>query len=502
MGERHTRRQFVRRGSAAALVVATTPALLTASASAAPTTAELRRRLRGSLLTPRDAGWAAARALYNPRLDVQPRAIAFCERTADVSEVVRFGRARGWPVAARGGRHSFGGYSNAAGGIVADVSRIDAVELDEERSIVRIGGGADVLDVYRELVVAHGRALPVGTCPTVGISGLTIGGGFGRLMRRYGLTADNLRAATVVLADGSVVRCSQEHRGDLFWALRGGGAGFAIVTQLRFAVRAAPKELIAFTLSYPWTQAAAAIDAWQRTLPSAPGTLSYARLRALRSPIGALTLTASGHWYGTEASLRALLAPLVAAGPARQTLRVRTFAQAALPDGVQLRDDAITRDRTDDPPRFPNYQRSQFFAAPLPPEAIALLVAHIEAWPGVGGSGHEGGVQLDALGGAVNEPRPSATAFVHRRQRMHCAYLSFWGANDPPQTAAACAQWVRDVHVALAPYASGFAFQNYIDPELSDWEHAYFGANAARLRMIKRRYDPRDRFAFAQGVSG
>jgi len=123
MGEQHTRRQFVRRGSAAALAIASTPALLPVCAVAAPTIAELRRRLRGSLLTPRDEGWVAARALYNPRLDVEPRAIAFCESTADVAQVVRFARSRGWPLAARGGRHSFAGYSNAAGGIVADVSR-------------------------------------------------------------------------------------------------------------------------------------------------------------------------------------------------------------------------------------------------------------------------------------------------------------------------------------------------------------------------------------------
>jgi len=123
MGERHTRRQFVRRGSAAVLVAASTPALLAGSAPAA-TTAELGRRLRGSLVIPRDAGWDAARALRNPRLDVAPRAIAFCETTDDVAQVVRFARARGWPVAGRGGRHSFAGYGNVAGGIVADVSRI------------------------------------------------------------------------------------------------------------------------------------------------------------------------------------------------------------------------------------------------------------------------------------------------------------------------------------------------------------------------------------------
>ena len=497
MGERHTRRQFMRRGSAAALVAASAPALLAGAAPAA-TTAELRRRLRGTVVTPRDPGWGAAFALRNPRLDVEPRAIAFCESSADVAQVVRFARARGWPVAGRSGRHSFAGYGNAVGGIVADVSRIDAVTLDPGRPLARVGGGADVFDVYRDLVVARERALPVGTCPTVGLAGLTLGGGFGRLMRRYGVTADSLRGATVVLADGRIVRCSEDRRADLLWALRGGGAGFAIVTQLRYAVREAPAGPIAFTLSYPWTQAAAAIDAWQRTLPTAPTTLSYGRLRALRRPNGALTLTASGHWYGSEASLRALLAPLVAAGPARQTLRRRTFAQAARPDSVTLRDgEPVLGELT----QFPNYQRSDFFARPLPAPAIAALVAAIECWPGVGGRGHEGGVQLDALGGAVNRPAPGATAFVHRAQRLHCAYLSFWGASDPGPMAAACAQWVRDTQALLTPHASGEAFQNYIDPELPDWEQAYYGANLARLQAVKHRYDPAGRFAFAQGVT-
>ena len=497
MGKRHTRRQFVRRGSAAALLAASAPALLTAPAPAA-TTADLRRRLRGTLLTPRDPGWTAARALRNPRLDAEPRAIAFCETSADVAQVVRFARARGWPVAGRGGRHSFAGYCNVPGGIVADVSRMAGVTLERDRPVARVGGGATVYDVYRDLVLGRERLLAVGTCPTVGVAGLTLGGGFGRLMRRHGVTADSLRAATVVLADGRVVRCSEDEREDLFWALRGGGAGFAIVTQLRYAVRSAPPGPMAFTLSYPWTQAAAAIAAWQRTLPDAPTTLAYGRLRALRRPDGALTLTASGHWYGSEASLRKLLAPLVAAGPARQTLRRRTFAQAALPDSVQLRDGTPVLGEV---LRFPNYQRSDFFSGPLPAPAIAALVAAIERWPGVGGRGHEGGVQLDALGGAVNRVAAGATAFVHREQRLHCAYLSFWGASDPAPMAAACAQWVRDTQALLAPFASGHAFQNYIDPELAGWDDAYYGANLARLQAVKRRYDPTGRFAFAQGVT-
>jgi FAD/FMN-containing dehydrogenase len=496
MTDRRTRRQFV--GGAAAFAAATVLGGTGVAVARPPaaTIAELRARLRGTLVRPADAGWGDAKALYNPRLDVAPRAIAFCETTADVAEVVRFARRRGWPVAARSGRHSFAGYSNAIGGIVADVSRMDAVTLDADRRIARVGGGANVLDVYRELALGHGVSLPVGTCPTVGVAGLTVGGGFGRRMRRDGITADSLRAATVVLADGSVANCSKATRPGLYWALRGGGAGYAIVTELRFTARAG-EDPIAFTLAFDWPKAAAALDAWQRSLPFAPRTLSYGRFRALRLPTGTLTATVSGHWYGSETSLRALLAPLIAVGPARQTLTKRAFVDAALPDGTTRAADGSLSVKVE---HFPNYQRSDFFSALLPPGAIAALLAQIERWPGAGGSGHEGGVQLDALGAVVNRHAADATAFVHRSERLHCAYLSFWGATDPPDVAAACAQWTRDTHAAMRPYASGAAYQNYIDAELGDWRQAYYGSNLARLRRIKRSYDPGDRFAFAQGV--
>jgi FAD/FMN-containing dehydrogenase len=498
MARSPTRRELLLRG-AAAFAAASAPGLLgggpvLAAAPPANSIAELRRRLRGPVLRPTDAGWGDAKALWNPRLEVSPRAIAFCETVGDVSEVVRFARHRGWPVAARGGRHSFAGYSNAIGGIVADVSRIDAVTLDRDRPIVRVGGGANVLDVYRELVVGHAMALPVGTCPTVGVCGLTLGGGFGRLMRRHGVTADSLRAATVVLADGRVVQCSESQRSDLFWALRGGGAGYGVVTELRFAVRR-PSDPLAFTLTFAWERASAALDAWQRTLPHAGRELSYGRFRALCHPDGALTAAASGHWYGSESDLRALLGGLTEAQPLRTTIGRRTFIDAALPDGAKRTADGNVTATVE---HFPNYQRSDFFDALLPADAMAALLARIEAWPGRGGSGHEGGVQLDALGAEVNRPSQSATAFVHRDHRFHCAYLSFWGTTDTPERAAACAEWTRTTHAAMRPYASGAAFPNYIDPELAGYREAYFGSNLRRLQAIRRRYDPGNRFAFAQ----
>jgi FAD/FMN-containing dehydrogenase len=493
-----TRRQLLTRSAGAVAALALPPDLLNALLDR-PTAALglLGQRLRGRLLTPSDAGWPAAKALYNPRLNVEPRLIALCEKPQDVSDVVVYARQNGLPLAARGGRHSFAGYSNAAGGIVADVSSMRSITYDPAGATALVGAGANVLDVYRELVLARGVEFPVGTCPTVGIAGLTLGGGFGRTMRRAGITADSLREATVVLADGRVVVCNATSQPELFWALRGGGAGMGVVLSMRFAVApvAAP---IRFSITYQWPQAAAAIDAWQRSMPQASKDLGFGRFRAIRFPDGQLSAIASGHWYGSQAALGVLLAPLLAAGPISANIRPVTAQVAAAPDRTTRNPDGtVTAVVLHDP----NYQRSDFVDALLPPAAIAALVAQVERWPGGGPTAHEGGVQLDALGGAVNDAALDATSFVHRRSLFHIAYLSFWGNGDSAAIAAADTQWVRDIHGAMAPYASGAAYQNYIDPELVGWEKAYYGQNLGRLRLAKRRYDPRNAFAFAQGVA-
>ena len=493
-----TRRHFLARSAAGVAALTLPPDLLNALLDR-PTASlgVLGQSLQGRLLTPSDPRWPEAVKLFNPRLSVQPRYIALCQKPQEVSDVVVYARQHGLPLAARSGRHSFAGYSNAAGGIVADVSAMRTVAHDPVSSTVLVGAGANVLDVYRDLVLAKGVWFPVGTCPTVGIAGLTLGGGFGRLMRRMGTTADNLREATIVLADGRVVVCSATREPELFWALRGGGAGFGVVLSLRFAV-APVVAPIRFSVTYPWAQAAAGIDAWQRTMPQAPKELAYGRFRALRFPDGRLSAIASGDWYGSAAALNALLAPLLAAGPSATNIRPVSAQAAAEPDRTTRNADGTV---TAVVPKDPNYQRSSFVDALMPPAAIAALVAQVERWPGGGPTAHEGGVQLDALGGAVNAVEPTATAFVHRRSLLHIAYLSFWGIGDSAAIAAADTQWVREIHGAMRPHVSPAAYQNYIDPELATWEAAYFGGNLSRLRIAKRRYDPGNAFRFAQGVS-
>jgi FAD/FMN-containing dehydrogenase len=495
----HTRRELLALAGAATLAsVAVSP--LDALGRTTPTTG-LARRLKGPLVLPGQKAYPAARELFNPRLEISPRAIAFCESSPDIAAVIAFAHANRWPIAARSGRHSFAGYSNTTG-IVADVSRLRHVLYDPATQTVRIGAGANNQDVYEQLVLAHGVAIPTGTCPTVGLGGLTLGGGFGRLMRKAGLLVDSLRAATVVLANGTIVHATPSSAPDLFWACQGGGGGnFGIVSEFTFAALSPPQSVTTFGLSFDWAHAAQALDVWQRTVPQLSGDLAYSTFRAIRSPLAAggfkLSATVGGHFLGDQATLRAMLAPLLALGPLRTTINTVPYAVAALPDGCTRAPSGLVSCTA---PKHPNYQRSDFVDAAIPAAGIAELLHQIELWPG-GPGADEGGVQIEAIGNCqVNRVAPQATAFVHRDSLMHIVYLNFWGAQDTTAVANANIAWTRRIYAAMRPYVSGYAYQNYIDAGLTDWRHAYYGINYPRLQQVKARYDAHDLFRFAQGI--
>lgn len=493
----HTRRELLVLAGAATLATVGVSPLEASGATSA--TSALARRLKGPLVLPGQKAYPAARELFNPRLQISPRAIAFCESSSDIAAVIRFARSTGWPIAARSGRHSFAGYSNTTG-IVADVSRLDHVLYDPATQTVRVGAGANNQDVFEKLVLAHGVAIPAGTCPTVGVAGLTLGGGFGHLMRRAGLLIDSLVAVQIVLPSGSVVRATPTTMPDLFWACQGGGGGnFGIVSEFTFKVGPTP-QVTTFGLSFDWSLAAAALDAWQRTVPQLPDTVSYSTFRAIRTPVAGgfkLSATVGGNFYGDEATLRQMLAPLLAVGPLRTTINSVPYAVAALPDGCHPASTGLVSCTA---PKHPNYQRSDFVDAVIPAAGIHALLGQVERWPG-GPGADEGGIQIEALGNcAVNRVAAQATAFVHRSSLFHIVYLSFWGAEDTRTVADQNIAWANQIYAAMRPYVSGYAYQNYIDAGLTNWRHAYYGVNYARLQQVKARYDPHDLLRFAQGI--
>jgi FAD/FMN-containing dehydrogenase len=478
-----TRRQLLARG--AALALGTVP-FADALASAAPPSGifrELDRQLRGDVVQRGAPGYNAARVIYDTRYDaVKPQAIAFCESLADVQKTVRWARKHNVHIVPRSGGHSYGGYSTTTG-VVVDVSRMHRISVTRSGTAA-VGAGAPLLDVYTALA-ARGRMVPGGTCPTVGIAGLTQGGGIGLSGRKYGLTCDHLVEATVVLADGSAVVANAGQHQDLYWALRGGGGGnFGIVT--RFVFRTHPAGNVAtYSMEWPWSDAKQIVQAWQAFAPHAPdGLSSVLNANAAAGSSAAPHITSAGQFFGSEQTLRALLAPLLNAGtPTRFTTTTRTFLGA-----VHYWAGGGTG-------RSTFAAKSSIANALVSAAGIDVLLQQIEDRRASGtGSGV---VLLDSWGGAINRVPKAKTAFVHRDALFSLQYLAYWDAAAP---AAPNVAWLRRAYAAVRPHVSVFAYQNYIDPDLSNWQQAYYGSNLARLRQVKRRYDPHNVFHFRQSI--
>jgi FAD/FMN-containing dehydrogenase len=495
---RYSRREFLTRAgglTVAAGTIGVGPALAGWSGSDRLPLRQLARTLDGTVVARGDGAYARARLLVSTRFDgVHPRAVVFCETVADVEKSVRWARKHHVHVVARGGGHSYGGYSTTPG-VVIDVSRIAGVHIAPNGRTATVGAGARLIDVYNALW-QHGLAIPAGSCPTVGIAGLTLGGGVGFAARKLGLTCDRLRSARVVLASGRAVRCSAAQHRDLFWALRGGGGGnFGIVTDFTF--RPAPVDKVAtFSIEWPWTQAERAIAAWQKFAPHAPDELFSICNLSASGRGGTTHVVAFGQFFGSEHELRSLIAPLVNTGtPTRVSTETMSYMSAVLKwAGCHQSLDACHLQPRGTLGRETFKAASDYFSRPLPPAGIAALLRSVELRQQ---DGRPGSLLLDSYGGAINRVPKRATAFVHRNVLFSCQYVASWRAGE---RAASNIEWVRRTRARMRPYASGFAYQNYIDPDLEHWQHAYYGSNLPRLRAVKRRYDPQNFFHFARSI--
>jgi FAD/FMN-containing dehydrogenase len=449
----------------------------------------------GSVVVRGDAGYDAARLLYSPRFDdVHPLAVVYCESAIDVSRTILWARQNGLPLRARSGGHSYAGYSTTTG-LVIDVSRLASITVNTAAGTVGIGAGARLMDVYRELA-AHGLAIPGGSCPTVGIAGLALGGGVGFSGRKLGLTCDNVRSFTMVTADGVVRSCTPQRNPNLFWAGRGGGGGnFGIATRFTFTTHPVGNVTI-YRAGWPWSDAARVVDAWQRWAPSAPDEL-FSLLDLESSDAGRLRVGSSGQFFGTGQQLQALLAAFFAAGTAPDTLEISTMPYL---DAMLLWagcSDALHCRLGDGVGRSTFAAKSDYVNAFLSPTAIAALVHAVEARAATPAGGS---ILFDAYGGAINRVPKAATAFVHRDASFSLQYVAGWSPGGGTPAADAAASWLRSARAAMQPYVSGLAYQNYIDRELPHWGLAYYGSNYARLRRVKRQYDPHNVFRFAQSI--
>ncbi|HEY0869939.1 MAG TPA: FAD-binding oxidoreductase [Acidothermaceae bacterium] len=489
--------------SAGASVISAEPAV--SSAAEVADLDALAKLLGSRLVRPSDSGYTAASRLYSTRFDgVKPAAVARCASVQDVQHCLDFVRATGTPVAARSGGHSFAGYSTTSG-LVIDVGPMKQVQMIGANT-ARVGAGAALIDVYAGLATQN-QSVPGGSCPTVGITGLTLGGGIGVVARKYGLSCDAVTAVELVTVDGKSIRCSENSDADLFWAHRGGGGGnFGIVTALEFQTHPT-QTLTHFLVRWDWSHAHDVVTAWQQWLPTTPNELwSSLHIDGAGSASDQPHVYASGVYVGPTSGLAPLLDALQSASKAPFTTRFVKedgYLSTMFVEGGCANLTTLACHRADIDPggqlgRESNAARSDFIAEALAPAGVDVLLTGIEARRGLGLPG--GSVLFDAYGGAINSVAPGDTAFVHRDKLACLQYVAPWGASASPSVVAANQAWLDGVYGQMRPYVSGFAYLNYIDAKLADWQHAYYGANLQRLIGVKAAADPSDLLHFAQGL--
>lgn len=454
---------------------------------------QLRQQLAGKLRLPGDSGYDTARLTFNPLFDARrPGAVASIANADDVKACITFARGHALKVAARSGGHSYGGYSQPDKALVVDLRAMNSVDVAADGTTV-VGAGARLIDVY-EAVAAAGRCIPAGSCPSVGVSGLTLGGGIGVLARLHGLTCDALVGADVVLADGSLKTVNEENDADLFWALRGGGGGnFGIVTSFTFAAPEAPRTVVVFSLQFPAGSATDVLGAWQSWIATLPNEAwSNCVVPAGSTP----SIRVGGSFVGTKTAIDSLIDDFVAQAhvqPTKCSVVEKTYIDAMRYfGGCSTKTLAQCHVKTEGAGGILERQgfvaSSRMLEAPMSdPSAVTTLLKRY--------SGMD--VLFDSLGGKVAEIAPDATAFPHRNALA--SVQIYKGASADSK--ATVTRQVGEVQAALADIVGGGTYINYIDPNQIDWRRASYKENLGKLESVSKAYDPDGFFAFAQSIS-
>ena len=461
----------------------------------------LAASLQGTVLRPGDAGYPAAGHLYNSLYTLDAAAIAHCASVSDVQRCLAFARQHDVELVAHSGGHSYAGYSSCPG-LIVDVSQLHAISTaagSQGPGMVDVGAGSILIDVYSQLA-GQGLLLPGGSCPTVGIAGLALGGGIGVFARAYGLTCDQMASVEIVTADAVARRCGPGEDEDLYWASRGGGGGnFGIVTSFGFSTHPLPEAITLFTLEWPWGAAASVLDAWLRWMPSTPDEL-WANCQLFSSgTAGSGLVKVTGVYVGSVAACSAALAPLTGAVDTATTYRFVGPEDYLTATMIEAGCEGRPMAQCAAPVQSPFRAKSSYVGKPLPDQSVSGIVSALSSLPTtLPGAG--AGVVFDGYGGQINQVGAGDTAFVHR-SAVACAQYSLTYPTAQPSagTTSAGSAWLDHVQGLFSPVTQG-SYQNYIDPTLADWQQAYYGANLPRLQQVKRHYDPDGVFHFAQSI--
>jgi FAD/FMN-containing dehydrogenase len=450
-------------------------------------TASLREHVAGLVVVPDDEAYEEARRVYNFMIDKRPAAVVECANVSDVQAAVNHARDNGMNLAVRGGGHSVPGFGTADGAIVADLTAMNTVDVDTRARTARVGGGA-TWGMFNDATTAHGLATTGGVVSSTGVGGLTLGGGIGYLTRKHGLSCDNLLAAEVVLADGTVVTASANDHPDLYWALRGGGGNFGAVTSFEFQLHPVG-DVYAGMMFFEVSDAPALLRYFGDFIADAPreygGFPAWHQAPPLpfipEDRVGQPMFVIISCWTGDHATGAEMLQQFRdVAQPAAEMVGPMPYAalnaafDPLLPRGLQ------------------HYWKA-VFARELTPEAIA---AHVEYGPKV--PAVNSAVHLYPINGAAHDVPADATAFGHRGDNYACVIAGMWP--DPADNNANIA-WVRDYYAALAPHSSAGGYVNFASADDQDKVRDNFGPTYPRLAEIKRRYDPGNLFHLNQNIA-
>jgi FAD/FMN-containing dehydrogenase len=446
----------------------------------------LAGEVTGQVVRPGDADYEEARHVYNGMIDARPSAVVRCSSTADVAAVVRFAADSGTPLAVRGGGHSVPGFGTATDAIVADLSGLQAVEVDDERRTATAGGGTTWAR-FDDVTAAHGLATTGGVVASTGIGGLTLGGGMGYLSRGYGLSCDNLLAAEVVTAEGRVVTADEDRHADLFWALRGGGGNFGVVT--RFTYRLHPvTTVLGGPIFFELADAPALLAYFQEFIRTAPREFGGFAAFQIAPPLPFVPADRVGEPL-------ALLVCCWTGSPQEGQRILQGFREVARPvaEAVGELPYAALNGMFDPllPAGLRHYWKASFVTE-LTGEAIAEHMRHAPDLPTV-----QSAVHFHTVNGAVHDVAPDATAYGHRDASIATVIAGMWPdpADDERNT-----EWVRRYHAATAPHSQPGGYVNFASADEQSRAGDNYGANYDRLREVKRRYDPDNLFHLNQNI--
>ena len=448
---------------------------------------ELKAGFGGDVILPGDEAYDGARTIWNAMVDKRPALIARCATTSDVVRALNFARENGLVLAVRGGGHNIAGSALCDDGVVIDLSPMRAASVDVDARRVTVEGGATLGDLDAA-TQTHGLATPVGINSTTGIAGLTLGGGFGWLSRKYGMTVDNLESAEVVTAAGEVVRASATENPDLFWALRGGSGNFGVVTQFEFRLHPVGPNVLSGLIVYPMAEAKTVLQQYREFIANAPDELCvWAVLRKapplpfLPDSVHGTDILALALMYAGDATKGdPLIDPLRKFGtPVGEHVGVQPYTA-----WQQAFDPLLTAGAR-------NYWKSHNLST-LEDGLIDEVINSVNNLPSP-----QCEVFIAAIGGATMRPAPEFAAYAHRDARFAMNVHGRW---DAPADDERCITWARDFFEASAPYASAGVYVNFMTGDEPDRVRAAYGVNYDRLARVKRVYDPDNLFRMNQNI--